>query len=251
MTYYLNHRNPLNSIHPYKILPALLFLFLLGFTVPSVARNYSTPAEARLKKFDQQQIDSLKTLKKYQYEIPAKKPVSLGQLILWKIKQWLSHIFDHSAGALALRYLILIVVIGIVVFQLLRANVSGVFGKKSRTVGQAINYHKINPVEINFDQEIQQSIEALQYREAIRLWYLKSLKLLHLNQLITWKENKTNTDFLAELKNSELSEQFRALCLIYDYIWYGEFIPDKPMFEQINNRFIQFAENLNPEPKYE
>jgi len=220
----------------------MLFVMMASSTFEA---NGSLPGEFQAHQFNQHQIDSLKTLDKYQYEVPVEKPVDFWQQIKWKIKQWLNHIFDHSSGALTFRYTILILVIGIIVFQLLRADASGIFGKKNKQVTRASIYQKINPVEVSFDEQIQQAVADQHYREAIRFWYLKSLKLLHVNRQIIWKEHKTNADFLLEIKNQELSEQFRSLCLIYDYTWYGEFLPSEHAFEKINNQFIAFAQSLN------
>jgi len=77
--------------------------------------------------------------------------------------------------------------------------------------------------EENLDDLIAQAIQQKDYRLAIRYNYLKILKKLMEEGLIKWRADKTNRDYLNELKNSQRVSTFKNLTFLYDYIWYGKF----------------------------
>ena len=57
------------------------------------------------------------------------------------------------------------------------------------------------------------------------------------NHYIEWDIEKTNSDYLYELKKPEHKEDFTYLSYLYNYIWYGEFAIDETSFTKAENRF--------------
>ncbi|MFD1063518.1 DUF4129 domain-containing protein [Winogradskyella litorisediminis] len=84
---------------------------------------------------------------------------------------------------------------------------------------------------------IQQAIEQKNYRLAIRYYYLLSLKKLSENETIEWEAQKTNEDYIQELRHSPLKPDFINITRIYDYVWYGEFAVDALKFENLKLPF--------------
>jgi hypothetical protein len=80
---------------------------------------------------------------------------------------------------------------------------------------------------IDFDKAIQDAIDNQQYRFAIRLMYLKNIRILSDRNLIQFRPNKTNFDYARELTFSDYSKGFEEITLVYEYAWYGEFPVDK------------------------
>jgi len=78
------------------------------------------------------------------------------------------------------------------------------------------------------------------YRLAVRYHYLSLLKKLVDKGLIDWRPEKTNRDYVYELQNSSFSSDFIKLTFVYDYVWYGNFMPDHNAFEEINTNFLKF-----------
>ncbi len=95
--------------------------------------------------------------------------------------------------------------------------------------------------EADLDSLIKEAINEKDYRLAIRYYYLKTLKKLIDNQLIEWHPEKTNRDYTHELKAKELKSLFKHLTFIYDYVWYGKFIPAEEEFIEIKNDFNKFV----------
>ena len=88
---------------------------------------------------------------------------------------------------------------------------------------------------------IRDAIQQKNYRLAIRYYYLLSLKYLTENETINWEPQKTNEDYIKEIKTNDLRARFKNITRIYDYVWYGEFGVDALKFETLKVSF----ENLN------
>jgi Domain of unknown function (DUF4129) len=97
---------------------------------------------------------------------------------------------------------------------------------------------------IDFNSAIEEAIEKQQYRVAIRLMYLQSLKELSDKCIIDIKPNKTNFDYAAELKATPYSQGFENITLVYEYAWYGEFPVNREMFNRLRGIFSEYEKNI-------
>lgn len=99
----------------------------------------------------------------------------------------------------------------------------------------------------DFDLEnlLNQSIEKKDYATAIRLYYLLCIKSLSNNDLIQWKKNKTNRDYLNEITSPTLRRTFSSFTLLFERIWYGEMPVTESDFNQIQVPFRQFIDRVN------
>ncbi|MCA0132306.1 DUF4129 domain-containing protein [Winogradskyella alexanderae] len=88
---------------------------------------------------------------------------------------------------------------------------------------------------------ISEAIQQKNYRLAIRYYYLLTLKYLTDNGTINWAPQKTNEDYIKEIKKNEIKDSFKNITRIYDYVWYGEFGVNALKFEALKQPF----ENLN------
>jgi len=109
-----------------------------------------------------------------------------------------------------------------------------------------INFEEVpeNIHEINFEKLIQEAISKKQYRVAIRLSYLLLLKELTIKNLISWSPEKTNYEYLKEIKEIKTREQFAHNSLMYEYIWYGDFEIDQDNFAKVNRGFQTFTDQI-------
>jgi hypothetical protein len=78
------------------------------------------------------------------------------------------------------------------------------------------------------------------------LYYLRTLKQLTDAGALEWRVNKTNSDYLHELKRADLRMDFAFLCTAFEYIWYGEFQPSESLYQETFSRFRLFAEKIQP-----
>lgn len=94
--------------------------------------------------------------------------------------------------------------------------------------------------EERLDEKITQSMQAGDYRSAIRFMYLKALKMLDEKGWIQFNSRHTNRDYVTELNKRPEGADFGFITRNYEYVWYGEFIINKPGFDTLYQRFEQF-----------
>ncbi len=141
-------------------------------------------------------------------------------------------------------YVLLIVfALYILVKLLVGDNASSFFGRQSKLVAP-LNIQEDHIENIDLDGYIKNALKEENYRLAIRYMYLKSLKLLSLNNIIEWHYEKTNTDYYREIESISLKESFKIASYLYDNIWYGEFALDKVGFENARKDFERLNQHL-------
>ena len=174
----------------------------------------------------------------------------LGRAINWIFKK-LSEVFGINLPpgwqqiVETIIYLILIVfAIYILIKFLLGNQAASFFSRKNKTVAP-LNIQEEHIKNVDLDAYITSALKEENYRLAVRYMYLKSLKLLSLNNLIEWHFEKTNTDYYNEIENGDLKTHFKKISYWYDHIWYGEFALDKTGFENARKDFEKLNKNLN------
>ncbi len=96
----------------------------------------------------------------------------------------------------------------------------------------------------NIQELIQQALKNQNYRLAIRYYYLYVLKELSDKEHIHWESQKTNTDYIAELTNTPLQQQFSKITKLYDFIWYGSFEVDEQAYQAAAIQFQSLTQKL-------
>ncbi len=90
---------------------------------------------------------------------------------------------------------------------------------------------------IPFDKELQAAIAAKNYKLAVRLLYLRNLKLLSDKKIIIWDEHKTGRQYIYEIKDANLRNSFISTNSIYEIVCFGERSVDEQTFGQIHDLF--------------
>ena len=93
------------------------------------------------------------------------------------------------------------------------------------------------------DALLRNAIKSGNYRLAVRFLYLQSLKRLSEKKFIEINTNKTNYEYVSEIRRHKFANEFASLTLQYEYVWYGEYPVDERLFEQIQDGFTQFNKN--------
>ena len=153
------------------------------------------------------------------------------QLAILRSSKTYSTILDYFYYGLMIAALILII------RGLIKADRRGLlFGK--------INSNEIKMIEseedisqINFDELIAAAAEKKDYKLAVRYLFLKSLKLLSEKEMIELRNNKTNHQYLSEIKNNRISNAFQITTSRFEWIWYGDFPVDEKVMKSSQNDF--------------
>jgi hypothetical protein len=153
------------------------------------------------------------------------------QLAILRSSKTYSTILDY------LYYGLMIAALLLIIRGLIKADRRGLlFGK--------INSNEIKMIEseedisqINFDELIAAAAERKDYKLAVRYLFLKSLKLLSEKELIELRNNKTNHQYLSEIKNNRISNAFQIATSRFEWIWYGDFPVDEKVMKSSQNDF--------------
>lgn len=145
-----------------------------------------------------------------------------------------------------LAILIAVGVVAILLVHLLGGG--GILAPRSRKIPVETENVSIEEIEANIhesdlDRYIRESIEQKNYALAIRLYYLAIIKEMSLNKWIKWKRDKTNKDYLREVRNTHLFKPYRNTTRIFERVWYGQselgeqdFLNMKPNFVDLINQ---------------
>ena len=163
-----------------------------------------------------------------------------------KIKNWINQqlavIRSSKVYSTLLDYLyygLMIAALVLIIRGLFKADRRGIlFG--------GINSNEIKMIEseedisqLNFDELIAASLERKDYKLAVRYLFLKSLRLLSEKGIIEKRNNKTNHQYLAEIKNISISEAFQIATSRFEQVWYGDFQVDENVMKSSQNDFNQ------------
>ena len=118
------------------------------------------------------------------------------------------------------------------------------FLRKSKKIDVPYYESPENIHEINFEEEIQQAIDKENYRLAVRLLYLQTLKYLDDKEIIYWQPEKTNETYINEVQDSQKKALFAFLSRQFEYIWYGDFSIDADHFQVVRENFKQFNSKM-------
>ena len=94
------------------------------------------------------------------------------------------------------------------------------------------------------DSLLPNAIRSGNYRLAVRYLYIQLLRRLSEKKFIEINRNKTNYEYVNEVRKHKFANEFASLTLQYEYVWYGEYPVDERLFEQIQTGFIQFNKDF-------
>ncbi|QJD78347.1 DUF4129 domain-containing protein [Spirosoma rhododendri] len=187
------------------------------------------------------QLRDLQRSQAYQYDNEPPPPDdSLGRFLYYYWRQFM-RLFNSKAYDDYGQYVLLAVLIGVVFYLLRKANyLDFLFPRQSQS--SQLDYES-SPEDIqgiDFGTAISQAIDGKQYRLAVRLLYLQTLKRLTDAQLIRYQREKTNRQYVYELAGTPHQRGFERLTQQFDYVWYGNAAIDSDQFARLQADFRAF-----------
>lgn len=229
-----------------------LFLFLcLPLVIVANTRDSAKveiwdSASVDYRPVSKEKMETYKQMKVYNYE-RFEKPETLWDNFL----RWISAKLGKNGlnqnlvlyGLLSFAVLVFLFLI----LKLMGVEITGLFvlGHKNKTAQIMFKQKHVDIYSDNMEQMLTRAIKNKDYREAVRLLYLLSLRHLDALELIHWRPWKTNRDYYYELVTTEHKHLFSALQLSYEYIWYGQFKVEEEKFYEVQAQFEQFESTIN------
>lgn len=215
-------------------------LFISFFQVESYSQIDSLKME--FQSYDSQLIERLKSDKSFDYNY-SNNESSWFQYVsnmLSDLYNWFLSLFNltNSESSFLINLLLILAILAVtfLVYKLTNSQYFSFFNKKNLSSSARISKEE-DLDSINFDEEIEAARKSNDYRTAIRLLYLKSLKFLSDKNLIQIKIYKTNFDYINDLNGSSIQSEFKRLSISFNQIWYGQFEADKEEFQKNETLF--------------
>ncbi|AUD07489.1 hypothetical protein CWM47_26240 [Spirosoma pollinicola] len=215
--------------------------------VPVITRDDRAPMRVRYP--EQDHLRDLQTDHDYQYGNDAPPPENP----LARLWQWLMHkigaFLSSEAYQNIWQYVLLAAIAGVAVYLLMKAEVLRfLFPKKAQAAGLDYENLSENIHEIDFNQAIDEAVSLQNYRLAVRLLYLQTLKQLTDSGRIQYKPDKTNRQYVYELANSSLQPDFERLTGQFEFVWYGDFPIGEAQLTALRTAFSQFNKAGQKQP---
>ncbi len=190
------------------------------------------------------------TGEEFNYETKTGESQNLLARFLNWIGQGLEQIFGVQMAPEALQFLelliyLLMALLAIYLLVRLFTNESfnSLFSKKAKTISTIeLGEEHIEAIDIN--QLLNAAIDEKNYRLAIRYQFLISLQLLSKKDIIAWHFDKTNADYLNEIRPPALQSGFKKIAYLYDYIWYGEQTIDAVRYNKSLSEFDSLNQQI-------
>ncbi len=136
----------------------------------------------------------------------------------------------------------LVIIGGFVTFLILylKNSNAGLFRKSSNIADEESDVETNDIFSINYQKEIDKAVGMNNYRLAVRLMFLRLLRNLSDKNIIQYKQDSTNFDYMMQLHSTAMYPDFFRLARNYEYSWYGQFDIDKEKYSIIKDEFENF-----------
>ncbi|MGZ3763446.1 MAG: DUF4129 domain-containing protein [Mucilaginibacter sp.] len=246
------------AIRCLSILPALVFIPLLLFAGNNIKKlpvKVKQPlvlqkdtAGVVIQKFEAKKLRDITRDKDFDYDNQNEPGQSLwAQIRHWLWVHFFSHMFESSDSNKFFYYLFIslgVIFAVFVIFKAIGIDAMQIIRGSAKTISVPYTESLENIHEVDFDAELDKAIASANYRFAVRLLYLSSLKFLNDKSLINWQIEKTNTEYINEIPEGSKRQTFYSLTRQFEYVWYGNFFIDANTFQSIRASFQQFKHLL-------
>ena len=157
------------------------------------------------------------------------------------IKRWFNRLmntifsgkFEENVTTPVMIFLFIAIIISILYF--LYKKRPELFMREKKTVPLSYDIEEENIHGIDFNKELSAALDCNNYRLAIRLLYLQTLRFLSENKLIDWQIHKTPTEYLYEIRNNEMKPLFRELTNRFLRVRYGNYTATHELYDTMRD----------------
>ncbi len=130
---------------------------------------------------------------------------------------------DSGQGVQIIAYVLfgaLVVFILIVLFRRMKAPTLAIKTQK-RIEAESLAEAEENLPLVDLNRIFDEAIEKGEYKVALRIRFLMVLQKLIDAGLVKWKQSKTNEQYVRELTQTEIQNNFSQIVWLFDEVWYG------------------------------
>ncbi|MBK8923969.1 MAG: DUF4129 domain-containing protein [Saprospirales bacterium] len=97
--------------------------------------------------------------------------------------------------------------------------------------------------ETDLDRFLREALARQDYTQAIRIYFLQIIKQLSESEAINWSKEKTNRDYLLEMRPHPQYETFRGLTRTFERVWYGNIALSAAEFARLEPAYRAALQN--------
>lgn len=145
------------------------------------------------------------------------------------------------------RFIIWFIIIGVflaAIIYFLFQNKISLFSRESVASSHENAEEDENIFELSYNNLIHKAETEQNYRLAVRLMFLQTLKLLSETNHIKYQPDYTNLRYLQQLYQSKLYNDFSHVTRDYEYVWYGKFEIAFEKYKVIKNDFLMLQNKI-------
>ena len=152
--------------------------------------------------------------------------------------------------AQVLKFLFIALIIGVVVFILVKMLSAGsIFKPKSKKIKGTVENLDFDDLENNLQESdleayLKDALSKKEHKIAVRLYFLMVIRDLSDKDLIRWKKDKTNRDYLRETSGLSFHAKQREVTQVFERVWYGEFNINASDFNGIQPKFQSLLQDI-------
>ncbi|HQW22241.1 MAG TPA: hypothetical protein PLI47_03005 [Bacteroidia bacterium] len=212
----------------------LFFLIAMAFSLISFAADTSKLPEPFFNR-----VDYKKASDGFKYKEPLpliKTETKNNRRINW---EWLKYP----------SYAIVIIAFVFLIYKLIHYFYSPDNRKLKNSV---IDFQKIEEepsIESNLEALLDLALNENNFREAIRISYLISIRNLNENHIITYTINKTNFEYVSEVGGHPAFPLFRDLTITFERIWFGDVFANESTFNSYRAKYIALNDIIDSDRK--
>ena len=229
------------TVNPMNGTRSLLFIIFL-FLSPAVVGQEIDSTQVEWRSVSGSTLQELESDKDLFYPTEATESVSwwtrllalLAAVINW-ITQTLG--MTNSNTVMNIIYFVSTVIVVWLIWRLFLSKYDWIFGSAGKAGIKDYSVANENIHEIDYEKAIQEALGSNDFRLAVRLIYLRTLKLLSDREVIHYQEGKTNNEYTREVSETEYGSSFVSLSYHFNYLWYGHFEAGKHNWESAETEF--------------
>lgn len=147
----------------------------------------------------------------------------------------------------SLIWILVIMIFFIILLLYIRVSSFRLFTNTGKSLQQDdFDVREENIFSLDYSKNIQQAVAHGDYRSAVRLLFLQTLKQMHEQGIIRYAPEATNAEYVRQIQAKPQYAGFHELSTVFDYAWYGNFPVGQEKFEHIQKRFLAFQNRINP-----
>ncbi len=147
--------------------------------------------------------------------------------------------FSFAGIGQVLLVIVIVVLVALVVFMIANSRSNPALQR------QNIALEKIDRIEehihdVDLDELVDQFKSENDFTMALRMSFLTIIKAMSVQGLIKWEKQKTNWEYHSEVSDFEMKTGFGQMILIFEKVWYGEFVLSESEFAKYQKQFENF-----------